>query len=285
MLGPMELGPASPALGTTVRGIDLRDALAADARAQLRAALDRTFLLHFPAQHLSDDEHVAFVREFGPIAVEGSGTVGFVSNHRPDGSLGSAAATFHIDYGFTDAPYEYLSLYGLEVPRGGTETWFANAVAAARDLPAALRARLAGVEARAAVDVTSAVREAGVRIDLGRLDETYPHAVRPVLWPHRTTGDPVLAVWEQQTDALLPLPDAESTALITELFAHLYRPEHVMVHHWQPGDLVLWDNHALQHARPDVGIAEPRTLRRVCVGTTPDLSIFADRMRARSRAS
>jgi taurine dioxygenase len=126
----MELGPASPALGTTVRGIDLRGALAADARAQLRAALDRTFLLHFPAQHLSDDEHVAFVREFGPIAVEGSGTVGFVSNHRPEGSLGSAAATFHIDYGFTDTPYEYLSLYGLEVPRGGTETWFANAVAA-----------------------------------------------------------------------------------------------------------------------------------------------------------
>ncbi len=281
----MDLGPASPALGMTVRGLDLRRPLPADARAWLHAALERTFLLHFPGQHLSDDEHVAFIGEFGPIAVEGTGTVGFVSNHRPDGSLGSAAATFHIDYGFTDAPYEYLSLFGLEIPRGGTETWFANAVAAARDLPAALRARVAGLQARAAVDVTSEVREAGVRVDLGRLDETYPHAVRPVLWPHRTTGDPVLAVWEQQTDALLPLPDADSTALIIELFAHLYRPDHVMVHRWQPGDLLLWDNHALQHARPDVGVDEPRTLRRVCVGTTPDLTIFADRMRARSRPS
>ena len=190
MLGPMDLGPASPALGTTVRGIDLRDPLAADARTRLRAELDRTFLLHFPGQHLSDDEHVAFVRQFGPIVVEGTGTVGFVSNHRPDGSLGSAAATFHIDYGFTDTPYEYLSLYGLEVPRGGTETWFANAVAAARDLPAALRARLDGIEARPRGRRDLRVGEAGVRIHLGRLDETYPHAVRPVLWPHRTTGDP-----------------------------------------------------------------------------------------------
>jgi taurine dioxygenase len=285
MLAPMDLRPASPALGTTVRGIDLRGPLAADIRARLHAELERTFLLHFPAQHLSDDEHVAFVREFGPIAVEGTGTVGFVSNHLRHGILGSGAATFHIDYGFTDAPYEYLSLYGLEVPRSGAETWFANAVAAARDLPDALRVRLAGVQARAAVDVTSEVREEGVRIDLGRLDETYPHAVRPVLWPHRTTGDPVLAVWEQQTDALLPLPDADSTALIRELFAHLYRPDHVMVHRWEPGDLLLWDNHAVQHARPAVGIAERRTLRRVCVGTTPDLSIFADRMRARTHAS
>jgi len=55
-----------------------------------------------------------------------------------------------------------------------------------------------------------------------------------------------------------------------------------MVHHWQPGDLLLWDNHALQHARPAVGVDQPRTLRRVCVGEAPDLSIFADRMKART---
>jgi taurine dioxygenase len=158
---------------------------------------------------------------------------------------------------------------------------FANAVAAAADLPADLRARIEPLQARAAVDVTSPEREAGVRVELGRLDESYPHAIRPVLWPHRSTGEPILAVWEQQTDALLPLPADESTALIRELFAHLYRPEHVMVHHWQAGDLLVWDNHALQHSRPDVGVEEPRTLRRVCVGVAPDLSIFAARIAER----
>ena len=281
MLPAMELTAASPALGATVRDVDLRRPLGAAELAALRAELARSYLLHFPGQALSDAQHVEAVAQFGPIATEGTGPVGFVSNHRPDGSLGSGAATFHIDFGFTDQPYEYLSLYGLEVPVRGTETRFASAVAAARDLPPDLRARVASLRSRATVDVTSEAREAGVRIDLGRLDETYPHAVRPVLWPHRSTGDPILAVWEQQTDALLPLPDDESEALVRELFAHLYRPEHVIVHHWRPGDLVLWDNHALQHARPDVGIDEPRTLRRVCVGVAPDLSIFADRMKAR----
>jgi taurine dioxygenase len=239
--------------------------------------------LHFPAQDLSDQQHVAVAAHFGPVADERTGPVGFVSNHRPDGSLGSGAATFHIDFGFTEHPYEYLSLYGLEIPEGGTETWFTNAAAAANDLPPDLRARVQGLDARAAVDVHCEVKEAGVRIELGRLDETYPHAVRPVLWPHRETGAPILAVWQQQTDALLPLPEDASAALLHELFAHLYRPEHLMVHRWQPGDLLLWDNHALQHARPDVGTDAPRTLRRVCVGVAPDLSIFVERIAARNR--
>jgi taurine dioxygenase len=285
MLPAMELTAASPALGTVVADVDLRVPLAPSDRTRLRTALERSYLLHFPGQELSDAQHEAVVAQFGAVANESGGAVGFVSNYRPDGSLGSGAATFHIDFGFTDQPYEYLSLYGLEIPAGGTVTCFANAVAAAADLPADLGARVESLSARAAVDVASPVREAGVRIDLGRLDESYPHAVRPVLWPHRLTGEPILAVWEQQTDALLPLPPDESAALLRELFTHLYRPDHVLVHHWQPGDLLVWDNHALQHARPDVGVDERRTLRRVCVGVAPDLSIFADRLAERRARS
>ena len=205
----MELSPASPALGTVVRGVDLRRPLDDADRATLQRELATSFLLHFPAQDLSDDEHAAAVAQFGAIALEGGHAVGFVSNE-PNGVLGSGAACFHIDYGFTDDPYSYLSLYGVEIPADGTETYFCNAVAAARDLPDDLRDRVEGLRARAAVDITSAAREAGVRIDLGRLDETYPLATRPVLWPHRTTGDPIVAVWEQQTDARACRPSTRS---------------------------------------------------------------------------
>jgi alpha-ketoglutarate-dependent taurine dioxygenase len=70
------------------------------------------------------------------------------------------------------------------------------------------------------------------------------------------------------------LPEAESTALLEELFAHLYRPEHVYTHDWALGDLVVWDNHAVQHSRPEIGVEQARTLRRVCVGERQDVSIF-----------
>jgi taurine dioxygenase len=111
-------------------------------------------------------------------------------------------------------------------------------------------------------------------VRLGRLDDSYPHQVRPVLWPHHRTGRPILAVWEQHTDALLPLDPDASTALVEDLYAHLYQPSHTYVHRWRPGDLVLWDNHAIQHGRPALGAA-PRTLRRVAIGPAQDLTLFA----------
>jgi alpha-ketoglutarate-dependent taurine dioxygenase len=280
----LEVRDAAPAFGAVVTGIDLREPVADGMRQELVRLLRERFLLVFPRQGLDADQHVGAAAHFGPIAQEGLTTkhqVGYVSNHRPDGVLGSTAASFHIDYGFNESPYEALSLYGLEIPPAGTQTWFVSGVAAARDLPTDLRARVAGLEARHAVDVHSPVGEAGVRVREGRLDDTYPHARRPVLWRHHATGDEILAVWEQHTDALLPMDPDASTVLIEELFAHLYRPEHRYVHEWHEGDLVVWDNHAVQHGRPEVGSA-PRTLRRVCIGRDQDLSLFVERAAARA---
>jgi taurine dioxygenase len=272
----MRIAPLSPALGAVVEDVTLAAPLDPDAWSAILDAFHRHHLLVFREQTLDDDQHVAAVAHLGPIAEERNGAVGFVSNHRSDGVLGSHAASFHIDYGFFPHPYEAISLYGLEVPPSGTETWYASAIAAAHTLPDSLRRRVAGRHARHVVDVTSAEGETIVRVRAGRLDETYPHQIRPVLWPHHRSGEQILGVWQQQTDAIVELDTDESTALIEELFAHLYRREHVYVHHWAAGDLVVWDNHALQHARPDVGVDAPRTLRRVCIGPTQDLSIFAN---------
>ena len=276
----VEITEASHALGAVVHGVDASGTIAARDWDRIERAFRRHYLLVFRCPELDEEAHLEVMRRFGPLALEGRDgalrPVGFVSNHRPDGTLGSNAASFHIDYGFFPHPYEVISLYGLEIPPSGTETWFVSGVAAAARLPLELRRRIKGLTARQAVDVRSPAGQAGVRVRLGRLDERYPHHVRPVLWPHRTTGEEILAVWEQQTDAILPLEPAQSTALIEELFAHLYQPAHRYVHRWQAGDLVIWDNHALQHGRPEVGTETPRTLRRVCVGQTQDLSIFAE---------
>ncbi len=285
-MGTLRIEPVSAALGATVHGVSLAGALPNSQQSgrghqqwdQLRRLLRERLLLVFPGQHLTDDEHIAVAAQFGRIAPEGlvePRRVGFVSNHRTDGVLGGDAASFHIDFGFFPEPYEYLSLYGLEVPAAGTETHFVNAQRAAATLSPALRSRLAGLTARHVVDPASPGGQAGVRVRLGRLDESYVHQVRPVLWPHRDTGRDILGVWEQQTDALLPLEPLASSALIEELYAHLYQPMHTYVHAWAGGDLVVWDNHAVQHGRPDVGTSVPRTLRRVCIGATQDLTIFA----------
>lgn len=41
---------------------------------------------------------------------------------------------------------------------------------------------------------------------------------------------------------------------------------HVLTYNWSEGDLVIWDNIALQHARPDLNkTGAPRTLRKTLV--------------------
>ena len=276
--------PASDSLGVVVEELDLRGGVDDTLAASLRELFTQEYLLVFRDQDLSDADHLAVMEALGPVAWEGlpeKRAIGFVSNVRPDGTLGTSAASFHIDFGFFPEPYHAISLYGVEIPPRGTQTHFVNAVAGAAALPAELAARLDGVQARQAVDVTSPAGQAGVRVREGRLDETYPHMLRPVLWPHRVTGEEILGVWEQHTDALyagdVEMDADESTALIEELYAFLYAPRFRYVHEWQEGDLVIWDNHAVQHGRPEVGDREARTLRRVCVGPEQDLSLFAGR--------
>lgn len=275
---------ASPALGAVVEPFDLQAALREPEHAavwrDLRALLAQRHLLVLRAGPVGESEHLACAARFGPIAPEGlleSRAVGYVSNARPDGVLGDDAASFHIDYGFFAHPYTHLTLYGLEIPDAGTETHFVNGVLAAATLPAALRARVRGLRARQVLDLSSATGQYDVRAHRGRVATPLASQVRPVLWPHRDSGAEILGVWQQQTDSLEPLEDADGVPLLLALYDHLYRPEHTYVHRWRPHDLVVWDNHALQHGRPAVGAAAvvgARTLRRVCVGATQDLSIF-----------
>lgn len=275
---------ASPALGAVVDDLDLRAALrepdGAAVWVALRDLLARRHLLVLRGGPLGDAEHLACASRFGPIAPEGlveSRAIGHVSNARPDGVLGDDAASFHIDYGFFPHPYTHLTLYGLDIPAAGTETHFVNGVLAASTLPVELRARVRDLRARQVLDLSSATGQYDVRAHRGRVAAPLASQTRPVLWPHRDTGAEILAVWQQQTDSLEPLDDVDGVPLLLALYDHLYRPEHTYVHRWRPHDLVVWDNHALQHGRPAVGAAAvvgARTLRRVCVGATQDLSIF-----------
>jgi len=274
----MRITPLSPVLGALVEHFDPRDCGEEDWETLRKTLFESHHLLLLRGLALSDVEHVAFCARFGPLGKVGhdnSKPFSYISNMRPDGILGPIAASWHFDYSFTASPLEAISLYGSDVSGNGAPTLFANARRAAATLPPALAARLRGLKVRNGIDVRSPEKEAGVRVRMKRLDASYPHHVRDVLWPHWRTGEPLLSVNEQQSDAILGLPESESAALIEELFAHLYAPDNVHAHHWQPDDLLIWDNHALHHARPEVGETQARTLRRVSVGKSPDLSIFA----------
>ena len=91
-----------------------------------------------------------------------------------------------------------------------------------------------------------------------------------MLLPHPVTGRIILYIDQMLTARIECLPEAESRALIKELQACLYAPGSLFKHVWHMGDLVIWDNIAVQHGRGDlIGTEGPRMLQKVKLGDLP----------------
>jgi taurine dioxygenase len=187
----------------------------------------------------------------------------FVSNKEPGGGAPFGRLLYHSDLMWREDAFQVLSLYGVEVEQPTLPTMFVSAARGWESLPDGLRARVEDRFAEHGQDATYQQRsdeEGEVLTSKFEVDER----VRlPIGHRHPRTGRTLLYVCQQMTHGIADLPQAESEALLEELFQHLYAPERVFEHQWRKGDLVIWDNLALQHARPNVKAEGPvRTLRK-----------------------
>jgi taurine dioxygenase len=248
-------------IGVDVMDFDPAAPLGAEDLARLREAFDQRHLLRIRAPGLGDLDHVRLAGCFGPIYDEYGNGKGFhfLSNVRPDAIIGHGPLLFHSDLAFTAEPTLGLSLYAIDVPADGAPTRFANAVRALESLPVEVRARLDALHAYHLFDLTT--QAGGARYREATLPAREPRAVHPVVLRHPRSGRPILYVSEMQTDRIAELAPDDGEALLQQLFAALYAPGNLYEHRWRAGDLLIWDNLALQHGRnaPDL----PRTLRRV----------------------
>jgi taurine dioxygenase len=96
-------------------------------------------------------------------------------------------------------------------------------------------------------------------------DANAPQAVHPVVRVHEASGELALFVCRLMTERILELSEAESTALLEELFTHIERSPDFYEHSWRVGDTVIWDNRCVTHARNDFDAGQRRFLKRVTV--------------------
>ena len=231
-------------------------------RSAFRDLFYREKLLVFRDQGLTELEQVQVMSAIGDVL----GAKGEYREISSDGNLGAGPLCFHSDLSFTPEPFKALSLQALEVVDGQTWTRFASGQHVLRKLPEDLRRRIEGLDALAVISVVQSHR------DVAYDPPAYlPQQSRPAVIPHPVTGEPILYVTDMQTARLEGLAQAQSDALLGELFAHLYASDNVHQHDWRNGDLVIWDNIALQHSRPDLTGCTPRRLQRVAVA---DKSFF-----------
>ena len=227
--------------GAEVRGFDLLADTGATSRAEideLRAALahHQLLLVRSPKQ-MSPDRQVEIASWFGrPAKNDGKNQWSVLRN---DEAAGSARLPFHSDFTYTDSPIKAISLHAIEVPRGGTATSFLSGVHAWATLPCDLQELLSPMTVRHVHDSSLVSGDLPVFI-----------ADQPVRFEHPRIMKPVLLVTECHSRRINELSPEMSEATLSRLFEHLYRPQNIYVHEWRLYDLLLWDNLAVQHARP-----------------------------------
>jgi len=253
--GEFQVRPLKP-FGVEVEG-DLSRPLSPQASDFLVDLVYAHGLLLARRQSLTHAQQTSLVAHFGPVMGVGK-EMEYVAPD--DGILNADALAFHSDMAFCPKPSEIISLHAVDVNDGETCTRFASGYLAYERLNPDQRERLSKLTA-AQVSNKTIVRVVGYDIPASahRLD-------RPAIIPHRSTGQPVLYVTEAQTARFNELSRAESDALLADLFEILYGPDAVFEHYWTLGDLIIWDNHILQHGRPGFHNVKRRKLQRACVG-------------------
>jgi taurine dioxygenase len=242
--------------------IDLRIPLDQSAQENFKALFHREKLLVFRNQQLTEADQVRVLGYIGPVL----GSNGEYRELSSDGNLGAGPLCYHSDLSFTPEPFKVLSLHALDVVDGQSWTRFSNGIRVLKSLRPELVERLQSMTAVSLISLVQTHREIAYSAP-----SDLPQVERPAIIPHPVTGEPILYVSEMQTARIGDLEPAASEQLLQELFAPLYSDANVYEHKWNNGDLVIWDNLALQHSRPDLAHCHPRRLQRVAVA---DKSFF-----------
>jgi taurine dioxygenase len=250
--------PVSTVLGAEISGLDLRQPLTPEVVAGVRAALLRHKVVFFRDQDISHEDHVRFGRYFGeleghPVTSHVPGFPEILHIEAADGMklreeivpLVRVANKWHTDVTFRAAPSMGGVLRMRDMPPLGGDTLFADTAAIYRDLPQALKDKLATLTAEHDI-----LQSYGYRVDEAKRQElraAYPLMVHPVIRTHPETGDKHLFVNKVFTTRILGLPEDEAKTLLADLLDRVKTPEYQVRFRWTPNAIVFWDNRATQH--------------------------------------
>lgn len=272
----MTIEPLSTVVGARVTGLDLARETPEAVKQELRDAFHKYGVLCVSNQKIEPDDQIRFASIFGradaskmgrPVRNEGKERergimliTNIRENGQPIGALPDGEMHFHSDGSHREVPYRATTLYAVQIPSRGGETKFANLYMAYDTLPDAMKKRIEGLKAAYIYDVYATLRD-----QVNENAENLSNAVHPLVKTHPATGRKSLYLSRLMTRNIVGMDRAESDRLLEELFEHAERPEFVYAHVWSVGDLLIWDNRCLNHARNDFPADEIRLMRRVTV--------------------
>ncbi|MFI5029299.1 MAG: TauD/TfdA dioxygenase family protein [Reyranellales bacterium] len=264
-MASIEIQPLTKHIGARLTGIDVRKPLTPDEVAAVERAMDQYAVVVLPGQDITDEQQLAFTRNFGPLEegansgardtelrlpvvfadvsnLDKEGRISQRDNKKRMAALGNRL--WHSDASFRATPARYSILSGRVVTTDGGNTEFADMRAAYDALDQATKAEIEDlvcehslIYSRGQLGFSAFLPDERVAMAPARqrLVRTHPvtHAKSLFLAAHIGT--------------ILGWPQPEAMAFIRDLMEHATQPQFVYVHHWTRHDLVMWDNRTTMH--------------------------------------
>jgi taurine dioxygenase len=262
----------SPAIGTEVKGIDLRQPLSDEVAGFLRRLWLKRKVIFFHGQELTPDQHIALGRRFGALEqfppdprTSLQGYPELLIFRRGAGNT-QRENVFHADLPFCDPPVAGTLVQLRECPEHGGDTIFVNMAAAYQGLSEWLKRAIEGLKAEHRFDVITKYYNTAIsRERVDKLMAQFPPNTLPIVQTHPETGEKILYVSIGYTSEIVGLPRDESFTLLKLLSDKAQVPEYQCRFRWRKNSIAMWDNRAIQHyACFDYG-EQYRELHRVVV--------------------
>ncbi len=277
--------PLHPVFVGEVSGIDLTRPVGPEDLAAIQAGMNQYAMLVFRDQNLTDEQQIAFTRQFGDLESDRpnyaagnirkrsdtrlSTAIGDLSNLTKDGKIISATdrqwffklgdRLWHSDSSYRVVPAKYSLLSGRVIPSWGANTEFADMRAAYDALDSRLKEEVEDLicehsllYSRGTIGFTDFSPEemASFKPVRQRLVRTHPETGRKSLFLSSHAG--AIVGWT--------IPEARS--LLRDLTEFATQREFVYSHSWKQYDLLVWDNRATMHRARRFDRNEVRDVRR-----------------------
>lgn len=274
-------------VGAEILGIDLTRELDDATFAAVRSAFAEHGVIFFRDQALDERQHIAFARRWGAININR-----FFGAHprfpeialvvkEPD-QKDNIGGGWHTDHSYDAIPALGSILVARDVPPEGGDTAFASMYLAHDALPASLRTRIEGLRAvhsarhvfgsaarKAALTAAEAHDVGQDRVGNAAAADLLDDVEHPVVLTHPLSGRKVIYVNPAFTTRIVGLDDAESRALLQEIYAHCTNPAFATDFVWQAGSIAFWDNRATWHFARNDYHGHRREMHRITIEGEP----------------
>lgn len=264
-----------------VSGIDLREPLSAADVTTIEAGMDQYAVLVFRNQNVTDEQQIAFSRNFGNIEMKLGGNIrsetrvnelindvsNLDNNNKPFDredrfryfNLGNHL--WHSDSSFRAIPAKYSLLSGRKIPSEGGNTEFAD-----------MRAAYDALDDKTQARVESMVCEHSQIYSRGKLGFTFNEEEIDLMKPvrqamvrsHPVSGRKSLYL-SAHAGAIIDMPLPEAKLLLINLNEFATERRFVYAHKWTQYDLVMWDNRQVMHRARGYDETQPRDMRRTTI--------------------